>query len=237
MRNWAIVGMMAILVGAAMAEDPQVAREMVLDASSGRALHYLQYVPESSAASEKPVALMLFLHGAGERGTQLDRVKVHGPPKFIARGESFPCIVLSPQCPKEQWWNIDDLAKLLDKAQQDFKVDPDRVYVTGLSMGGFGTWALAAAYPDRFAAIAPVCGGGKTESAQKIAHVPAWVFHGADDSVVPADRSREMVEALKKAGGKPRYTEYPEVGHPSWDPAYDDPELWEWMMAQRRTAK
>ncbi|MBN2840022.1 MAG: prolyl oligopeptidase family serine peptidase, partial [Coriobacteriia bacterium] len=114
------------------------------------------------------------------------------------------------------------------------RVDEDRVYVTGLSMGGFGTWALAAAYPDRFAAIAPICGGGDPEQACRHADVPTWAFHGEQDQVVPVERTEEMVEALQACNGDVRMTLYPDLGHDSWTVTYDNPELYEWMLKQRR---
>jgi len=115
-----------------------------------------------------------------------------------------------------------------------YHVDRRRVYLTGLSMGGFGTWSLAAANPKRFAAIAPICGGGNTADAKKLATLPMWVFHGAKDPTVPVQRSREMVEAIKVAGGNIKYTEYPEAGHDSWTETYDNPALYEWFLAQKR---
>lgn len=160
-------------------------------------LDYLLYLPPDYA--EKPSwPLLLFLHGAGERGDNLELVKMHGPPKLIAAGKAFPLIVVSPQCPKGRRWEPLELSALLDEIAEKYKVDKDRICVTGLSMGGFGTWSLAGHSPDRFAALAPVCGGGDPQFARGIAHIPAWVFHGAEDPVVPLSRSQTMVEALRK---------------------------------------
>ncbi|MGQ9651877.1 MAG: prolyl oligopeptidase family serine peptidase [Phycisphaerae bacterium] len=195
---------------------------------------YLLYLPENYPSQDR-WPLILFLHGAGERGDDIEKVKIHGPPKLIAQGKHFPFIVVSPQCPNGQWWDIEVLGALLDRIERDYKVDPDRIYVTGLSMGGFGTWALACAQPDRFAAIAPICGGGEPKLARQIAHVPAWVFHGDADNVVSVSRSKEMVEALKAAGGNVKLTVYPEVGHDSWTRTYDDPALYDWFLSQRRS--
>src|SRR5262249_25165213 len=150
---------------------------------------------------DKAWPLLLFLHGAGESGSDLKRVKRHGPPKLIERGKDFPFIVVSPQSPG-RGWDPRTLNALLDDVAAKHKVDKDRSYVTGLSMGGFGTWALAAASPDRFAAIVPICGGGTPGDAKKIKDLPIWVFHGAKDSVVPPNRSEAMVKALKSAGAK-----------------------------------
>jgi predicted peptidase len=199
-------------------------------------LDYLLYLPADYA--QKPSwPLMLFLHGAGERGGDLELVKMHGPPKLIAAGKQFPFIVVSPQCPKNRRWEPFELSSLLDEITEKYKVDKDRIYVTGLSMGGFGTWALAGHSPDRFAALAPICGGGEPQFARWIAHIPAWVFHGAKDPVVPLSRSESMVEALKKRGGNVKLTVYPEVGHDSWKQAYDDPELYTWLLQQTRASQ
>ncbi len=127
------------------------------------------------------------------------------------------------------------LNALLDSVIKEYHVDKDRVYLTGLSMGGFGTWALAAAFPGKFAALAPICGGGSPADAAKLARLPIWVFHGAKDNTVPLKRSEEMVEALKAAGGHPKFTVYPDAGHDSWTATYDNPEFYQWLLAQKRS--
>jgi predicted peptidase len=199
-------------------------------------MKYLIYLPKDYGQKDSwPV--LLFLHGSGERGDNLDLVKTHGPPKLISAGKQFPFIVISPQCPNGQWWQPVELATLLDEILEKYKVDQDRIYVTGLSMGGFGTWSLAAFQPTRFAAIVPICGGGEVYWAETLAHIPAWVFHGAKDPAVPLERSKQMVEALKKNGGNPKITNYPEAGHDSWTQAYNTPELYEWLLQQKRTAR
>lgn len=198
-------------------------------------LKYLIYLPPDYAQKDA-WPLLLFLHGAGERGDNIERVKVHGPPKLIAAGKQFPFIVVSPQCPANRWWQPEDLTALLDEIVEKYKVDKDRIWVTGLSMGGFGTWSLAAATPERFAALVPICGGGDPIWAKRLNHIPVWVFHGAKDPVVPLERSTKMVEALKQAGGNVKFTVYPEAGHDSWTAAYNDPALYEWLLAQKRQA-
>ncbi len=197
---------------------------------------YLLYFPNNYDKQES-WPLLLFLHGAGERGDDLELVKKHGPPKLIAEGKDFPFIVVSPQCPKNLWWQHTELTALLDHIVKTHKVDEDRICVTGLSMGGFGIWRLSAFTQHRFAAIAPICGGGETYWAQKFPHLPVWVFHGAKDSAVPLERSQEMVDALKKAGGRPKLTVYPEAGHNSWTETYNNPEFYEWLLAQKRMKK
>src|SRR5262249_37880875 len=152
----------------------------------------LLYLPDAYDSSKKEWPLLLFLHGAGESGDDLARVKRHGPPKLIEGGKAFPFIVVSPQS-SGRGWNADTLNALLDDLISKYRVDKDRVYLTGLSMGGFGTWSLAATHPEKFAAIAPICGGGRPEDASKIKDIPTWVFHGAKDTTVPIARSEAMV--------------------------------------------
>lgn len=196
-------------------------------------MSYLLYLPEDYGKQES-WPLVLFLHGAGERGEDLELVKTHGPPKLIAQGRHFPFIVASPQCPKERWWEPIELTALLDELVKTHKVDEDRIYVTGLSMGGFGTWRLAAFTPHRFAAIAPICGGGEPYWARSFTRLPVWAFHGAKDTAVPLERSQEMVDALKQNGGEPKLTVYPEAGHDSWSETYNNPKFYEWLLEQRR---
>jgi predicted peptidase len=196
-------------------------------------MDYLLYLPKDYAQKDSwPV--LLFLHGAGERGSNLDRVKLHGPPKLIAAGKEFPFIVVSPQCPSDHWWKPEELSVLLDEIVEKYKVDKDRIYVTGLSMGGFGTWALAASTPQRFAALVPICGGGDPNTVRRFARIPIWAFHGAKDPVVPLSASEKMVDAVKQAGGNVKFTVYPEAGHDSWTEAYNDPELFKWLLEPKR---
>jgi predicted peptidase len=207
-----------------------------LDVSVPVRLKYLIYLPKDYDAKEA-WPLVLFLHGAGERGDDLEKVKIHGPPKLVAAGKEFPFVLVSPQCPKDMWWEPIELAALLDEIGEKYKIDPDRVYATGLSMGGFGSWRLASYAPDRLAAIAPICGGSETYFAKRFKHVPVWAFHGAKDTVVPLERSQRMIDALTKEGAEPKFTIYPEAAHDSWTAAYDDPALYEWLLAQKRGAK
>ena len=195
----------------------------------------LVYLPKNYDQQES-WPLLLFLHGSGERGDDLERVKIHGPPKLIGQGREFPFVVVSPQCPSEQRWQPVELAALLDEVEKDYKIDKDRIYVTGLSMGGFGTWALAAYQPHRLAAIAPICGGGETHWTSVFSHMPVWAFHGAKDPGVPLERSEKMIEALKKHGGDPKLTVYPEAGHDAWTETYAGTELYDWLLQQRRVS-
>jgi pimeloyl-ACP methyl ester carboxylesterase len=201
-------------------------------------------LPEGYHSGEQKYPLLLFLHGSGERGDDVDTLRENGPPKVVKemgatgellRGHGAPgFIVVSPQCRAGEWWCARDLAAVLDEAEMRFRVDPERVYVTGLSMGGYGTWELAEEYPDRFAAIAPVCGAGNPDAAKRLKDLPAWVFHGQRDTVVPFKRSQDMVNALKKAGGRVRFTAYPDRGHDCWTPTYANPQLYEWLLKQKR---
>ena len=196
-------------------------------------LNYLLFLPADYGKSRKSWPLVLFLHGSGESGNDLAKVKVHGPPKLVEANGPFPFILVSPQSPG-RGWNPDVLNALLGSIIKQYRVDKDRVYLTGLSMGGYGTWSLAAAHPEKFAAIAPICGGGNPADAAKLVKIPTWVFHGAKDNTVPLKRSEEMVEALKAAGGDPKFTIYPDAGHDCWTATYDNPELYQWLLAQKR---
>ncbi len=199
-------------------------------------MQYLLYLPKEYERKEV-WPLVLFLHGVGERGDDLELVKRHGMPKLIEACQEFPFVVVSPQCPDDTWWNPLHLTEVLDEVVGKCKVDEERIYVTGLSMGGFGTWALAAHTPERFAALAPICGGGNPIWAERLAHVPIWVFHGAKDDVVPIRRSEEMVEALEQKGGSVQFTVYPEAEHDAWTETYANDGLYEWLLEQKRETK
>lgn len=196
-------------------------------------LNYLLYLPPGyEKEKDKKWPLMLFLHGAGESGSNLNNVKKHGPPK-LAEKKDFPFILVSPQAPKFGW-DVEALNALLDEIVKDYRVDTKRVYLTGLSMGGYGSWALAGQYPERFAAVAPICGGGNRIWARNLAKIPIWVFHGAKDSVVPLKESQQMVDAVKARGGNVQFTVYPNANHDSWTETYDNPRLFEWFLEQKR---
>ena len=198
-------------------------------------MKYLIYLPENYAKN-KEWPLMLFLHGAGERGDDLNKVKVHGPPKLVSNGRKFPFILVSPQCPRDNWWPklTTELNHLIDEIVEKYAVDKNRIYLTGLSMGGYGTWALASEFPQKFAAIAPVCGGGEPYFAWRMRDIPTWIFHGAKDPVVPVARSEEMAAAMKKAGADIKFTVYPDAGHDAWTETYDNPKLYEWFLQFKR---
>jgi predicted peptidase len=186
------------------------------------------------------------LHGSGERGTNIWKVATHGPPKNVVEHPEFPFIVVSPQCPDGQIWTNDVLLALLEEITKQYAVDTNRVYLTGLSMGGYGTWNLGLTYPEKFAAIAPICGGGElitlllaTQEPVKAAALKSlgvWAFHGAKDPVVPLAESQRMVDFLKQRAGVPevKFTVYPEAHHDAWTETYKNPELYDWFLKHER---
>lgn len=204
--------------------------------SYGVDLNYLLYLPQGYDGQLK-WPLILFLHGAGERGTDLQGVLNQGLPKRLNQGQDIPFIVVSPQVPPNETWEHyrTEVMLLLDHILASYPVYEDQVYLTGLSMGGFGTWGYLTWYPDRFAAGAPICGGlpwliDKTHAVEQMKHIPIWAFHGAQDSIVPVGYSQIMVNALQEAGGNIRYTEYPDLDHDSWTVTYNNPALYTWFQ-------
>lgn len=200
-------------------------------------LDYLLHLPKGyQAGSKHKWPLILFLHGRGERGDDLEVIKKHGLPRLLDDQPDFPFVVISPQCPIGDFWPhlVDALKALLDMALDEYDVDRKRVYLTGLSMGGYGTWHLAASHPDYFAAIAPICGGGDPANACALKDVPIWAFHGAKDRIVLPRESRMMVKAVRACGGDVKLTIYPEADHDSWTPTYANPELYDWFLQHSR---
>ena len=196
---------------------------------------YLLYLPKAYGEEPgKKWPVIVFLHGSGERGSDLNKVKLHGPPKEIEKGRELPFVVVSPQCPADKWWDPAVVVALVDEVLAKYDTDPDRVYLTGLSMGGFATWDTAIAYPDRFAAIAPICGAGNRYRVPAIRHVPTWVFHGERDPAVPVTASAEMVATLLAAKGNVKFTRYPEAGHDSWTQTYGHRALYDWFLTHKR---
>lgn len=234
------------------AKEVFIEREVRVDGTSHR---YRVFVPAAKKAGKRPV--IVFLHGSGERGDDNRKQVTVGLGPYVEKhADDFPAIVVFPQAPLDSEWH-DNLAMTLaamDAATREFGGDPDRTYLTGMSMGGYGTWDFALREPHRFAALVPVCGGivgpdrrpslqvsavagladPFTETARRLRDVPVWIFHGARDDLVPPEQSRRMAAALKAAGSEDaRYTEFPDANHNSWDPAYSQtPELWTWLFAQ-----
>lgn len=216
---------------------PQTYEKMSRTVTQQMELNYLLYLPKEYRKEQgKKWPLILFLHGAGERGDNLELVKIHGIPARLEKGDEFPFIIVSPQCPKGSYWPLqcDRLLTLLDDIIAQHSVDEQRVYIAGLSMGGMGTWHMACSYPERFAAAVPVCGGGIPHLARFMKNVPVWAFHGDRDSVVPLYKSEEMVEALRKAGGEAKLTIYPDTDHDSWIEAFNNDELYSWLLLHSR---
>ena len=233
-----------------------VQRKAVVD---GKAHRYQVFVPASAVAGPNP-PVILFLHGSGERGSDNDKQVEAGLGPYVrSHADEFPAIVVFPQVPDDEEW-FGPSARVafaaLDAATREFNGDTHRTYLTGMSMGGYGTWELALMQPQRFAALVPVCGAVKPPGderalyvtqvaneadpyaaiAGQLHEVPVWIFHGARDDAVPPADDRRLIAAFKAAGAEDaRYTEFPEVGHNAWDPAYaQTPELWRWLFAQKR---
>ena len=222
----------------------QTAEQFQFKKTLSAEVNYLRFLPKGyDAKAERRWPLILFLHGAGERGTNVWKVATHGPAKHVTGETDFPFIIVSPQCPEHQVWSNDVLLALLDDTLAKYAVDTNRVYLTGLSMGGYGTWSLGLTHPERFAAIVPICGGGQMISVilssrdkwPALKSLGVWAFHGGKDPVVPLEESQRMVDALKKAGVPDvKLTVYPEAGHDSWTEAYKNPELYDWLLKHER---
>ena len=243
-----ILLVLAAMISLAQAQTPVVPPKNQTANSIQRSItvpvesKYLLFLPADYAKdTKKKWPLMLFLHGAGERGTNLNVVAVHGPPKLVQERPDFPFIVVSPQCPAGKTWTEEVILSLLDEVIESHRVDVTRIYLTGLSMGGYGTWAMVASRPELFAAVAPICGDGDPlkivlSGAKKdaIKSLPVWAFHGGKDNVVPLAESERMVKALKDIGNDAKLTVFPEAGHDSWTEAYNKPELYDWLLQHSR---
>ncbi len=199
-----------------------------------RTFPYIAYIPEKLSA--KP-ALIIQLHGAGERGNgadELDKVLIHGFPNTVNDENLKDCILVMPQCPTDSFWvaRIESIKKFIDQTIEEFSIDTDRVYLCGISMGGYGTWNTAMAFPDMFAASAPCCGGGAAWGAP-VLKMPVWAFHGLDDTVVLPRNTTDIIEKLKETNPNVKCTLYEGVGHDCWNQAFSE-ELLEWMLAQKK---
>jgi len=217
---------------------------------AGTRLGYQLSLPDSKTAPADGWPLLLFFHGAGERGSQIDLVGRHGPLKYSSKfSELRSAVIVAPQCPEDAWWDADALMALVDEVRAAHPVDEDRVYITGLSMGGYATWDLLSRFPDVFAAAVPICGGGdprrlwegisssfEMDGLLRASHVPVRAFHGQDDRVVPVGESELLVDALEEVGSRASLTIYPGVGHNSWAKTYANGELYAWLFAQERGA-
>lgn len=245
-RN-AMLLMLSLIAGCASLPSPDrtqggfVERQVEVNGVMRR---YQVFVPARAASGVHP-AVVLFLHGAGEIGEDGAKPTLIGLGPFLrAHRDEFPAIVVFPQIREGESWDdgADFAFAALQAATEDFGGNPDRTYLTGISLGGYGVWTLARLQPQRFAALVPVCGGiGRdtatapyAETARQFRDKPVWIFHGAKDDAVPPDQSRRIAAELKRIGARDaRYTEFPDVGHNAWDPAYATPELWRWLFAQQ----
>lgn len=243
---------LAAMCGRVFAEE--VYERRVFTDEHGRKLSYRLMIPlnyEANATEKYP--LVLFLHGAGERGDDNHKQLIHGTGEFakLENRKKHPCFVVAPQCPDGKKWSEVDWSadshkqpeesislkltrELLTSLEKEFRIDSKRLYVTGLSMGGYGTWDMITRTPDLFAAAIPICGGADETLAKHVINIPVWAFHGDNDGAVKVARSRRMIEAIRKAGGKPEYTEYAGVGHDSWTRTYADPAVMDWLFSQKR---
>ncbi|MEK6262668.1 MAG: PHB depolymerase family esterase [Planctomycetota bacterium] len=260
MRGFAFIPLTLLAIASCLlAGNPAMSQETyearVYTNDKGEKLNYRLMQPAGhDAKAETKHPLVLFLHGAGERGDDNVKQLVHAAKDFASEANrtKYPCFVVFPQCPEgKRWvevdWTLDSHKQLPEESisvkltreliaslQKEFRVDEKRLYATGLSMGGFGVWDMAARTPDMFAAALPVCAGADEATADRLTRLPIWTFHGDKDTVVKVERSRRMVAAIEKAGGQPKYTEYPGVQHNSWTQTYADPKVMEWLFAQKR---
>jgi poly(3-hydroxybutyrate) depolymerase len=243
---WSNLVFVALVLTLSSCALPPLENQLVLTAPTSQSgdeisdgMPYLLYVPNPHYHTT-PIEgwpLILFLHGAFESGEDINRVARHGIPARIEAGDDFPFVVVSPQSPRV-WrkWSATDLAALLDHVEKYYPINEDRVYVTGISKGGAGTWSMALAYPNRFAAIAPACAFGDPAHVHQIAHVPVWAYHGARDFLVPPRKGERLVDAHRAAGGQARWTLQPEAGHSDCGDFYDRSDLYAWFLAHRRAA-
>lgn len=195
---------------------------------------YRLWHPKGFRPGKRRYPLVVFLHGAGERGKDLSLVMKHGPPRLASEGRRFPFFLAAPQCPPGRFWDPHGVAALVDELLESLPIDADRVYLTGISMGGLGTWATANEYPERFAAIVPVCGPFLWIQPERFRNLPTWCFHGALDEAVPVQDSIRVVRMLRAAGAQVRFTVYPDAGHDAWSDTYANPALYRWLLARTR---
>ncbi len=232
----------------------------IFNSSNQDHLLYRILCPENNLPEEKDFPkypLVIFLHGSGERGSDNEKQIIHIKDLFLNKSNriKYPAFIIAPQCPEGKMWvdvewdkekhimpeepsgTLSLTMELIDSLLKKHPIDTNRIYITGLSMGGFGVWDAIARYPDMFAAAIPICGGGDENTAEKIKNIPIWAFHGSNDKVVHVERSRNMINALRKTGASPLYTEYKGVGHGSWFKAYKETELLKWLFTQSKDKK
>lgn len=245
--RWRIVSLLTVALlmsgcahaSSVHASEPHVAGQHPQEPVDTDGYRYQLFLPtgavsDATTDGERSWPLLIFLHGSGERGDDIEKVKAHGPPKIADADPSFPFILVSPLLPTEEDWDLAKLDRIVDRAVASLPVDRSRIYLTGLSRGGHATWRWAASEAGRFAAIAPVAGRGDPQTACAIKDLPVWALHGDRDDVVEPEGSFAMARAIRACGGRQsRLTIYPDLGHNAWDPAYADPELYFWLLSHR----
>ncbi|WP_440119216.1 prolyl oligopeptidase family serine peptidase [Paenibacillus sp. QZ-Y1] len=213
----------------------QTGHQLVKEITKTVTLDYLLHIPETQEPTEpdQKWPVILFLHGAGERGNDLEMLKRNGVPYIVEQDRSFPFIVISPQCPENELWAMEKevVMAIVEHVLEHYPADPKRVYLTGLSMGGYGAWHLPMDYPNVFAAVAPICGGANPSKAEALQNVPIWAFHGAKDDIVLLSESEGIVKALEALNADVKLTIYPESNHDAWTVTYDNPELYKWFLS------
>ncbi|QCW99628.1 alpha/beta hydrolase [Aggregatimonas sangjinii] len=234
--NLALLVVLFLMQGCASQSTSQLIDSELVTLVEEKLSYYLYYPKGYETNEAEKFPLLLFLHGGGESGDTLTAIKKNGPPKLIVSGKEFPFLILAPQNPnKNKWWNTRAVSQLLDSIVANNRVDEKRIYLTGLSRGGGAAWEMAVQYPEKFAAMAVVCGMTPVPYASWINRkMPIWVFHGEEDESIPISESETMVERLLAMGYDVRFTRYPGVGHDSWVKAYNTDELYDWFMAQER---
>lgn len=241
----AVVLMLSAASSPAADQQPgtQIASRLTVFVGEGAArknveVRYLQFLPENYRVDGEALPVLLFLHGSGERGSDIDLVRKWGPPRIAEKQKDFPFIVISPQCPSGRGWDARELLPLVEHTLKSLNADSRRVYVTGLSMGGYGTWELIAASPHRFAAGMPLCGRGDPAKAGSLAGTPIHAVIGGKDRQETNESVEAMVEAVKAAGGKHiSLTRHEDLGHNVWSRTYSDPKTWKWFLSHQRAAK
>ncbi len=243
---FALLGLAALNLLAQTATSTVQADALHWSTSHSGDLKFMYSLPQGyDAQGAKRWPVMLFLHGIGERGNDARKVLAHGPIKLARNGQEFPFIIIAPQCPDGEFWNNPEaLIQLLDHVEKTYRVDNTRVYLTGLSMGGYGAWKLGTTYPERFAAMIPICGGGELlnirfanpDKSEALKTLAVWAFHGAKDNVVPVTESERTVSYLKGIGAREaKLTIYPDALHDCWTETFNNPEIYTWLLQHQRT--
>jgi predicted peptidase len=207
----------------------------IVVAGGNTSYRYLLYLPKDYGRQpSRKYPLLVYLHGKSCRGYNLEKLKKYGPPYLVSKGWNFPFVIVSPQCPPDKIWNTDDWFPSLYRSLSDkYRIDQKRIYLTGMSMGGSGAWALAIRHPEYFAAAIPMCGGWRTKNIKEMKNIPVWAFHGENDKIVSPTETEKMVNALREAGGKVRYSKLKGQGH-SIHKIYEKREIYEWLLKHRK---